>query len=206
MKYESEPLLECCYYLFPYDYSLQEEVRLSIHSPIKYMLYMKNQWPFNQSGIQKPLSNLPWFALLSGLAKRQLLFSWNNQLQTPWELNHTEAKHRWAGIIKDGRWDAAYLLQAESSEEYELFLKLATKWLTPFNYVLCEFTPSFVPTTFTILEQDVALICKQLAQASGYGNLIIHHAEDLPEFHEQSEALIPALLSLFSQTSSVLPS
>lgn len=202
MKYETDPLLELCHHLFPYDFSLREEVRLSIRSPLKYMLLMKNQWPFSETSIQKPLSNLPWFALLSGLAKRQLLFSWNDHMLTPWHLNHTESKHRWAGVIKDGRWNAAYPLQEQTEEEYELFLKLATQWLTPFDYVLCEFTPSFVPTTFTILERDAAHTCKRLAQASGYGNIFIHHADDQSDLNGKSAALVPALLTLFSQTHS----
>lgn len=197
MQYNAEPLLECCYYLFPYDHSLQEEVRLSIRSPKKYLLYMKNQWPFSQEGIQEPLSNLPWFALLSGLARRRLLFSWNNQLNTPWKLHHTDTKYRWAGIIKEGRWDTTFSLQSNKSEEYDLFINLAAQYLTPFDYVLCEFTPSCAPTTLTILKQETAVICKELAQDSGYGNLIIYHAEDFTNHQNKSHALIPALLTMF---------
>jgi hypothetical protein len=164
MKYQSESLLTLCQQLLPEDPTLVAEVEWSISSPISYLYHhpMQALWG-KRLTLHKPLSNLPWFALLYGLKQRKLTF----------RLHQPQAQKRMAWVIRGGRFDGSHATRhRQPGSETDLFIQLASQYLKSFDYVLCEFSPSPAGVTMGILPTAGMEDCVALAQASGYGTII----------------------------------
>ncbi|MFC7442957.1 DUF6630 family protein [Laceyella putida] len=175
MKYQTESLLTLCHQLLPEDPTLIAEVEWSIHSPISYLYHhpMQTLWG-RRLKLHKPLSNLPWFALLHGLKQRKLIF----------HFHQPQAQKRMAWVIKEGRFNGSYAYQHEQwDSEKDLFIQLASHYLQSFDYVLCEFSPSPDGITMGIIPEEVAEDCIALAHDSGYGTITLHSAIDSPPVH-----------------------
>lgn len=180
MKYNPDKLIQLSHWLLPEDPTLEEEIRFSIQNPSVYLKYRKQKHGF-WKGFQRPTSNLPWFSLIDGLYERNLIFEYDH-LAMPsgilanYEQRRSNKTKRWAWIIKEGRWSAEYAWNQNqpSAESKELFIEIASNYLKRVGYVLCELVPSYQPFAMTILDQELVYHCKELADESGYGNLIIH--------------------------------
>lgn len=189
MKYQADALLTLCRELLPEDPALVTEVEWSIDSPLSYLYLHQNAALWGRRlNLHKPLSNLPWFALLHGLKQRQLLF----------HFTHSQAKKRMAWVIKEGRFNGSFAVQHDRLElEKDLFIQLASHYLQSFHYVLCEFSPSPEGITMSILPEDVAENCHTLARASGYGTITLHTPDASSPIHTAVSSSPAAALPLY---------
>ncbi|WP_124726565.1 DUF6630 family protein [Staphylospora marina] len=169
MRYDPEKLLQLCRHMLPGDLSLTAEVRLAIEKPILYLTVARKDVLAGPEWERwRPTRSLPWFALLRGLRRRRLLFTWNDL--TP-DAHARSRFMRWAWVIRQGRLHSAHsdFLELDARRQREWFLRIATRELDALGYALCELSPSLSPMTLTVLDRETALRCSELAAESGYG-------------------------------------
>jgi hypothetical protein len=173
MRYDPDKLIELCRQILPGDPSLTTEVRLAFEKPLVYLLAArKDRLCGPEWENWRPSRSLPWFALLRGLQRRRILFTWNDLSS---ESRDAGTPMRWAWVIRQGRFSAAHsdFLRHGARQEREWFLRIVAKQLDALGYVFCELSPSLSPMTLTVLERDTAHRCRELAAESGYGVLDI---------------------------------
>ncbi len=194
MKYRPEKLVQLARLLLSEDPGLAEEISFSIKKPQQ---YLDNYFIIDS----EPVSNLPWFALIHGLSRRNLILTINEDIILAWFSKKREKKwKRFACVIRDGKWNESFCCYSDSITHLyvKFFFQLANHYLEPLQYVLCSFTPTLHPYTLTILPAQTAKVCQELAFESGYGILWIEKNPQLkPEPHYQ--ALAPAFIHLLKK-------
>lgn len=195
MNYRPEKLVQLARLLLPDDLELAEEISFSIKSPQQ---YLNNHFTTES----RPVSNLPWLALIHGLAQRELLFTINEDMIFTWFSKKRERRRKqYAWVIRDGKWRKGFFCYSDSiADPYvKFFFQLANCYLEPLQYVLCSFTPALHAYTLTILPVQTARVCQELALESGYGILWIEKSQSLkPEF-QYYQILAPAFLHLLEK-------
>lgn len=194
MNYRPEKLVQLARLLLPDDSGLAEEVSFSIKKPEQ---YLNNHFIIDS----KPVSNLPWFALIHGLSQRNLILTIDEEIISTWFSKKKEKKwKRFAWVIRDGRWKESFFCYSDSIDHpyVKFFFQIANHYLEPFQYVLCSFTPTLHPYTLTILPVQTAKACQELTLESGYGILWVEKSPQLkPEPHYQ--VLAPAFIHLLER-------
>jgi hypothetical protein len=136
MRYNPEKLLDLCRILLPKDSTLEAEVRFSMEAPMQYLLHTNQQELLGTNKLApRPISNLPWFALIHALKRRRLIMNWNDQTVDSKALYKSLYKpmecQRLTWVIKEGRWNTSYATAVNESDQEckAIFFQLAKHYL-----------------------------------------------------------------------------
>lgn len=149
--------------------SLESEIRLAENQPLNYLGQFSDS--MQERGIESAIPELPWIAMVDGLARRNLLIEldWKDD---PEELIETSMKlledhHRFSAISEN-------LLKLEPyvDEDIEEFLPQLNRKLLPYKVQLARLDIDSDSYPLAIISLEDVVRAKELALASGYGKII----------------------------------
>jgi hypothetical protein len=165
MAAHSGEIVELARHLLVADPSLAEEVRLALASPDEYVRRFRE--PLHRRGIENPRSDLPWIALVNGLAARGRLheLDWKEASEDiAWKIDRLLPNR----ATRADRW--AWLAQWEDKLPHEVLPAIAARLA---EEGLAVVTIDIDSDSYPMMVLPVGQVeeCQRLAQAAGYGTI-----------------------------------
>jgi hypothetical protein len=165
MAADSGEIVELARQLMATDPSLAEEVRLALVSPDEYV--RRFQEPLHRRGIEDPRSDLPWIALVNGLAARGRLheLDWKEASEDiAWKIDQLLPDRS----TRPDRW--AWLAQWEDKLPHEVLPAIAAR-LAEEGFAVLTIDIDSDSYPLTVLPVGQVAECQRLAQVAGYGTI-----------------------------------
>jgi hypothetical protein len=165
MTADGGEIIELARHLMAADPSLAEEVRLALVNPDEYVQLFQKE--LNRRGIENPRSDLPWIALVSGLANRGRLreLDWKEAPEdVAWKIDHLLSDRP----MQPDRW--AWLAEWEDKLPHELLPAIAAR-LAPEGLAVVTLDIDSDSYPMMVVPVGQVEVCQRLAQIAGYGTI-----------------------------------
>ncbi len=150
---------------FSSDESLLKEIQLAFNQPLNYLNQFKEE--IEERGIDSNTTNLPWFALIHGLERRELLqeLDWK---EDPEEIIYLCKQLTENNIKLHNTLDS---LEPLLNDDIEEFLPILNNAIKQHNIQLIWLDSNSDSYPLTILYHDQLIKAKELALKAGYGSI-----------------------------------